>query len=147
MTARLPDLVQLLPHRPPMLLLDELVEANATSAVAHVAITEKSLFLVDGGVPAIVMIEYMAQTIAAYVGMRDVVEGRPVQVGFLVACRQASFDVDQVVPGDELRVEARLQWSSDKVGQFECNVQRQGAQIAQATVSVYRGPLDGAEVE
>lgn len=146
MSRSYPPVSELLPHRPPMLLIDELLEADEEHAIASVRIHEGSSFLVDGGVPAVVMIEYMAQCIGALVGYDDLQHGREVKIGFLMACRQATFSVDRLVPGDELRVNARLKWGGDGMGQFDCHVERAGQTIAKATLSVFRGKLDEKEL-
>jgi predicted hotdog family 3-hydroxylacyl-ACP dehydratase len=129
-----------------MLLIDELLEADEEHAIARISLHDRSSFLVDGGVPAVVMIEYMAQCIGALVGFDDLQHGRDVKIGFLMACRQATFFVDQVHPGDELLVHARLKWGGDGMGLFDCSVERAGQTIARATLSVFRGKLDDQEV-
>jgi predicted hotdog family 3-hydroxylacyl-ACP dehydratase len=141
-----PPIADLVPHAPPMLLLEELLEVDAESAVTRVSISERSPFFENGGVPAVVTIEYMAQTIAAFAGAQRRVEGQAVELGFLLGCRQMTLHVDSLAAGDELRVQVRRVWTSDKLGQFECAVTREGLPIAQAVLSVYQGRLEDAGV-
>ena len=142
-----PPVVDLIPHDPPMALIDELIEAGADHAVTRVTVTERSTFFENGGVPAIVAIEYMAQTIAAYAGALNLSKGEPVQLGFLMGCRQMTLHTESFAAGDELRVEAKRVWCSDKLGQFECAVTRADAVVAEATLSVYQGRLEEAGIE
>ena len=67
------QLDELIPHRPPMVLLDavESFDPDALSLTARVTITPESLFCEPEGVPNWVAIEYMAQTAAALVGCYD----------------------------------------------------------------------------
>ena len=142
MTAALPPIGELLPHTPPSLLLDELVQLTADGAVARVRVTEQSLFRESQGVPAIVALEYMAQTIAAFSGARRRDLGLPAQLGLLVGCRRMTLEVEHFRSGDELLVEARHVGSSATLGQFDCAVSCAGTVVARGVLSVYEGPLD-----
>ena len=141
MNKRYPPIASLVPHAPPMLLVDELLEADDESAATRVTITPASLFFENEGVPAIVSLEYMAQTIAAFAGLQLQGHGKRMKFGFLVACRQLTLAVDRFASGDELRVEARRSWVSDKMSEYRCHVSRAGSVVAEATVSVYEGAL------
>jgi len=141
---RLPPIAELVPHTPPMLLLDELVEADDAHAVARLRITEASPFFENGAVPAVITLEYMAQTIAAYGGAQRRREGLPIQRGLLLACPRLSLQVDALLPGDELSVEARRVWHADNLAQFDCVVSRAGQPVAQASLDVYVGDPEEA---
>jgi predicted hotdog family 3-hydroxylacyl-ACP dehydratase len=141
-TSTIP-IADIVPHRPPSLLLDELLAADEEHAVARVVITGRSLYFDQTGVPALVALEYMAQTIAAFAGVQRRKLGEAAQLGFLLGCRRLSLEVDAFRPGDDLRVEARRVWISPPVGQFECRVLRGDQAVASATLSVYEGPLEG----
>jgi predicted hotdog family 3-hydroxylacyl-ACP dehydratase len=141
------SIADVVPHRPPSLLLDELVEADDKHAVSLVRITERSPFFEGQGVPAVVTLEYMAQTVAAYSGALRRGLGQQVQLGFLLACRRLTLTTDLLRPGDELRVEARHVWSAPPLGQFDCQVTRGDQTIANATLSVYEGALEDAPSE
>ena len=140
--APFPPIGDLVPHRPPSLLIDELIEADETGALSRVLITPRSLYFEDAGVPALTVIEYMAQTIAAYSGNQRKAGGSEVQLGFLLACRKLTLAVDTLQAGDELRVEVRKIWAGPPLAQFECEVRKGDQTIANATLSVYEGPLE-----
>ena len=59
---------ELLPHDPPMVLIDKVLSYDENSLVAEVAIRPDSAFCGANGVPGWVGIEYMAQAIAAHAG-------------------------------------------------------------------------------
>lgn len=145
----LPPVAALLPHTPPSLLIEELLTFEADRAVARLRITPSSLFFeaAPAGVPAIVGLEYMAQTIAALEGARRHRRGLAPQLGALVGCRLLSLAVDRYLPGDELQIEARQLGPAESfdapLGQFACAVLRAGLSVAQGVLSVYRGPLVG----
>ena len=64
-------IAQLIPHRPPMLLLDRIIEADFEHVIVETVIREGSTFYQSGcGVPALVGIEYMAQAAATLGGLQ-----------------------------------------------------------------------------
>ena len=64
-------LFDLIPHRPPMLLLNNVVSVNATSATSLVKVDETVSFYEPGkGVPAWIGLEYMGQTAALIAGFQ-----------------------------------------------------------------------------
>jgi predicted hotdog family 3-hydroxylacyl-ACP dehydratase len=93
---------QLLPHAAPMILLDEILDANQTSLRATLRVPKNGLFndpVYNGAVPAWVGIEYMAQAIAAHAGFLSQLNGNPPTIGFLLGSRLyrsnvSSFECD-----------------------------------------------------
>jgi predicted hotdog family 3-hydroxylacyl-ACP dehydratase len=83
-----PPIQDLLPHRPPMLLLDAVVGFDEESAQCSVTIHESSTFFDDGGVPAWVALEYCAQCVAAFAGLKAHHSGGEPRIGLLVAARE-----------------------------------------------------------
>src|SRR2546423_1284379 len=80
----LPPAADVLPHRPPMILIDELLEAGENALTARVLLRADSPFVQDGRVSSVIAIEYMAQTIAAMAGLRRRSRGEQVSRGYLV---------------------------------------------------------------
>jgi predicted hotdog family 3-hydroxylacyl-ACP dehydratase len=137
------ELHKLVAHRGPMLLLDA-VTSHAERAIACTAsIGQDHAFLEDGKVDVLLCVELVAQAVAAYVGQRDLAEGRAPKIGFLVSCREASFEVPALFPGDALTIEARHVWGDGDAGSFKGTVSRGGLTIATVELGVYRGSLDG----
>ena len=134
----LPGLEALLPHRAPMLLLDEVVRFDSESVTCRVTIRSDSMFAVDGQVPAWAALEYCAQSVAAFVGLRSHASGEAPRLGMLIAARELSLSVDSFAPGDVLSIESKLQFGEARVGRFECAVTREGSVVAKATLSVYQ---------
>ena len=141
-SATTPGLTELVPHRGPMLLLDSVVSHGEREITCRATIGETHAFLEGGEVDVLVCVELVAQAVAAYVGNRDYVPGEPPKVGFLVSCREATFEVPSLGVGDTLTVEARHVWGDAHVGSFKGRVSRGGATVADVEVGVYRGPLD-----
>ena len=75
-----PSIPDLLPHSGRAILLDEVVSSDDDRMVCRVEIRPDSPFVKNGVVPAVVALEYMAQTIGAHAGMRARASGRLPQV-------------------------------------------------------------------
>ena len=101
------DVERLLPHRPPMRLVDRLVEATLgpDCLLADVA----------GGLEPVALIELIAQAYAAVRGYEERSQGRPVQVGFLVGVSTITFPD---LPGFRLTASTRLEIRVRTVGMF-----------------------------
>jgi predicted hotdog family 3-hydroxylacyl-ACP dehydratase len=125
-----------------MLLLDRIVAFQPEQSVTcEVRIRPDATFVEDGGVPAVVGIEYMAQTVAAFAGMSARADGKPPRVGLLLGCRELRLTTDAYAIGDTLTVNARRTWGESEIGSFTCNVARGGEVLATGTLTVYQGPL------
>ena len=133
-----PALEHVLPHRGPMLLLDELVALDETGATCRLSLRPDSTFVAGGRVPATLALEYMAQCVAAYAAARPRQPGGRPRVGYLVAVRELRLEIDAFDVGDTLDVHARCEWGQAQAGRFECSVERQGQAVAHAIVSVYQ---------
>jgi 3-hydroxyacyl-[acyl-carrier-protein] dehydratase len=90
---------QTLPHRPPFRLVDRLVSADATVAVATRNITANDP-LVAGSLPAVFLVEAMAQTAALHAG-----ESLGPHRGYLVAVRDFHCEAEARV-GDVVTITA-----------------------------------------
>jgi predicted hotdog family 3-hydroxylacyl-ACP dehydratase len=129
-------------HRGPSLLLDEVLDADESHAVARVRITENSLYFDGVGVPPLIVLEYMAQTVGVFSGAIRRKLGESPRMGLLLGCRQMTLEAELLRVGDEICVEARHVWSALPLGQFDCRALRNGQVIATATLTVYEGTLE-----
>ena len=132
-----PALAELIPHRPPMLLLERVVAFDEESAQCAVEIRESSTFFEPGGVPAWVALEYCAQTIAAYAGLKARGSGGAPKIGLLVAARELKLYTSAFPAGASLLVRVRREFGEERIGRFACEVTRDGAMVATASLSVY----------
>lgn len=135
-----------IPHRGAMRLIDRLIEAGEEHAVAEVDVPAEGLFVREGGVPAWVGIEYMAQTISAWAGARALRTGGTPRLGFLLGTRRYDAQCASFPCGTTLRIEARCElMGSNGLGQFDCRIVRDGAAVAAARLSVFE-PDDASVV-
>jgi predicted hotdog family 3-hydroxylacyl-ACP dehydratase len=98
---------RVLPHRPPMLLLERLTACAESAATAAACLAPGGLFAApDGRLDPVVMIELIAQTYAALRGYNDLIADRPVRDGLLVGAREVRL-LAPARAGESLRVEVR----------------------------------------
>lgn len=130
------------PHRQDMCLLDRIVRWDEEGIVAELVVPEAGLFVEEGGIPAWVGIEYMAQAIAAWAGCRARTAGNPPQLGFLLGSRRYSSARSSFPSGTCLQVQARCELLGDNgLGMFACRILAGEDEWAVANVSVFE-PAD-----
>lgn len=136
-------LTELLPHRPPMVLLDRLVHLEPERLEAEVTLTPASMFCEEGRVGAWVGLEYMAQAVAALAGARARLEGRPPRVGLLLGSREYRCDVPHFQVGQVLRVSAsHVFFDPHGVSAMACAIEE-----ASSRRPLARASLTGFEVD
>ena len=129
------------PHRGAMSLLDEVERCDDHSVVACVRVPAGGLFCGPGGVPAWVGIEYMAQAIAAWSGVRARTGGGSPRIGYLLGSRRYEAHVAAFEPGACLQVHAQCEFIGDNgLGLFDCRITLDGRLLAQGRISVFEPP-------
>jgi predicted hotdog family 3-hydroxylacyl-ACP dehydratase len=130
----------LVPHSPPMVLIDEILHYDIEGLVALVKIYTDSLFYDEsiGGVPAWASIEYMAQAISAWAGINAQKKKEGIKLGFLLGTRKLKMPVKVLSVGQRFEIEIK-QLLKDESGLavFDCRIM-QGAKIfVEARVNVF----------
>ena len=138
--AAYPPLEQLLPHRPPMILIDRLLEANEQEAICEVTITPESMFLEAAGVPAFVGIEYMAQSIAAHGSYQHYLVNESIAVGLLMGTRRLETVCQFFALGETLRIHVSHVWGTHELMRFRCTITAAitGALLQHAELHVFK---------
>jgi predicted hotdog family 3-hydroxylacyl-ACP dehydratase len=134
-----PPIRELVPHRSPMLVLEEVLQHHDRTIVCRARVEAGSPFVRDGVMPAVTLLEHMAQATAAWLGLRALARGGRIGPGVLGGSRQVELDVDELRVGDELEVRAEHIWGEGQVASFSCEVLRRGIRVAAARVSVHGG--------
>ncbi len=135
MTGR--ELIALLPHRPPMLLLEDAETEGDRALVAHQTIAAESPFLAghfpDFPVwPGALLLEAMAQTTAIYLlSTRDGLREGEVPVLGAVDCRF----LHPVFPGDRIEYRSELVRRIGDLGLFQVTASRGGEVVARGRFS------------
>jgi predicted hotdog family 3-hydroxylacyl-ACP dehydratase len=129
MSAFWPPIDSLVPHKPPMVLLDEVVSHDASGTVCRVRVGPGRPFADESGdLPIAVTLEYMAQCAAVRTGLRRWSEGKgAVRVGYLIGTRLLRFSRERLASGDELDVRAKEVWDDGELASFACGVHAAGS--------------------
>jgi len=135
-------IASLLPHRPPMLLLDEVIGYDDHSLIAALTITGASLFVTPQGVPSHIGIEYMAQACGAFAGAHALDSGGPVKNGLLLGTRDYHATVPWFRCGDHLRIAVELTFRDDPLAAFTCSITLSDQRVAEARLRVYQANGD-----
>ena len=133
------ELMQLLPHRYPILLIDRLVDIKPDEGAVGIKNVSYSDQIFQGHfpqkpvMPGVMIVEAMAQASAAYVSYtEDVdVEGKII---LFMGVDKARFR-KPVVPGDQLRIAVRTVQRRPPVWRFEGIASVDGKRVAEAQFS------------
>ena len=138
------SIAELLPHRPPMLLLDAVESVGDDSLVATVTISPESLFAEQDGVPAHIGLEYMAQACGALAGWLALEAGEPVRIGFLMGTRSMSIHRAWFAIGERLTISAVLVYRDELTAAMGARIEIGGDLVAEAQLTVYQPPQSAA---
>ncbi len=86
----------LVPHRRPMRLIDEILEVGEDSAVSVAVVLPIWPLVSDNAVNPIVLIELVAQTSAAFGGYQKKKEGSAAGGGMIVSVKSATFYLERI---------------------------------------------------
>jgi predicted hotdog family 3-hydroxylacyl-ACP dehydratase len=131
-------LADLVPHAPPMLWIDEIVEHGDESIVCRVTLREEHVFLDAGQAESVVVVELMAQSVAAFVGLADKLKGDVPRPGYLVAIPAARFFVPLVTLGQVIDIMCARRFGADKIASFSCVARHGNVALAEAIINVVR---------
>ncbi len=139
-------LLELLPHRPPMLLLDDVLSVGDRLSESKILIDDASAFFVCGkGVPSWIAVEYMGQTAALIAGYQLEKGIVGPHVGFLLGTRKFEVTTPWFPHASQLKVICQeLAVVGDSLATFDCRVEDlvTASVLAKAKLSVFRKPLD-----
>ena len=121
-----------------MILIDEVLEWQDPKVVCRLTLRPDSMFVEDGGVPALVSLEYMAQAVGALVGLVARSRGEPIVVGYLLGTRELDLPIERFEVGDQLTVAAERLFGESELGSYRCSVSRRGEVVASAVLNVFR---------
>jgi predicted hotdog family 3-hydroxylacyl-ACP dehydratase len=139
MTAALPDIEALIPHRDPMRLVDRVIAIEDEGVAVQATVPASGPFVAPGAdPPGYVVIEMMAQTIGAWNGWQRLRHDHEPQIGYLLGTRRFRCVRMTLAPGMALRIDARLVFSDGEMACFACTASEDGAApFAEATLNVF----------
>ena len=146
-----PKILELIPHRPPMLLINRILTVSAKESSAEVFINKETPFYEkDLGVPATIGLEFMGQTAALIAGNEALKNPADAKLGFLLGTRKYQSTISYFKEKSVLIVECT---EGAMVGvtlaSFNCTIRYQDDPeiIATASLSVLRQPIKKSPTE
>ena len=139
--------LDLLPQRPPMLLLDAIDDYGEDWLHARINIHAGSFFFdPPNGVPGYVGLEYMAQAALAHGGIEIAQRSERPQIALLIGCREYVCSRAHFAAGVALIVEAQLilRDAADFTA-YDCRIHCEGELLARSILKAVR-PKDLAYV-
>jgi len=132
-----PPIEELLPHRYGMLLVDRVIDWDASSATVSAQPSAEGWYAEAGGMPSRIGIELMAQAIAAHVSIVAWSKGEPPKKGVLLGARAYRATQPHFAVGSELIVKATRAFSDDSgMGAYDCTIEN----AAKARILVFEPP-------
>ncbi|MBX3248752.1 MAG: hypothetical protein KF901_16360 [Myxococcales bacterium] len=133
------DLLSRLPHRGPMLFLDEVLEVSGSRVRTRTTLRDDFILAKDGLVSPLVALELFAQAAAAFMAHRVAQTDQPMVQGALLGSRTLDCHVDTFRVGDELVTEAEEVFGAGGLAQFKCALYRGGERVAEGNINVVSG--------
>ena len=146
-------LLTLLPHRPPMLLINKLIAVNNEYATSKVIISEETPFIqATEGVPSWIGLEYMGQTAALIAGYQQQQGSTEPHLGFLLGTRNYNAKTPFFNLGSHLQIHCQeVAVVGNSLATFHCTIRDMNTTkiqgyntndcLAEAKLSVFRKPL------
>lgn len=130
------QVMELLPHRYPFLLIDRVLEVEqgkSLVALKNVSMNEpffQGHFPGQPVMPGVLILEAMAQA-TGLLAFSDMGDGHESKLYMLVGIDKSRFR-GQVVPGDQLRLDISLKRNMRGIGIYECAARVDGEIVAEA---------------
>ena len=133
-----PSIDMLIPHKPPMMLINAVVGEIEEGLIATARPDSKAWYAnEDGSMPAWIGIELMAQAIAAWAGLQAYKAGMPPRKGFLIGTREYTSTCSSFTAGNTLFIEVRKVFSDPQgLAAFNCLIRNDSTMFAEAVVKV-----------
>ncbi len=133
-----PDVATLIPHRPPMLLVESIVEVIAGGIVCRGRVPADGPFAAGGNASSVLGIELAAQAAAVSAAL-DRSDGSGERIGYLTSIRGARFEVRSLPAGRPLLATVRPRGGVAPLSMYEIEVrlEEDGSELVSATISTY----------
>lgn len=139
------DLNLLLPHKPPMILLSDVITESQTpdGITTKVTITEQDVFY-DAtlqGTASYIALEYMAQSIGVFAGLYDLSKVPPRQpsVGFILGTRKFKTYIPVFKVNETYFIRIKQELFDSEMVSFDCSIYDCADKLCtEAVINAYR---------
>ena len=106
-------IIDLIPQRPPMVMIDCLVHAEERTAGGKLLITATNVFCHDGQFQEAGLVEFIAQTAAAWTGYKQLSAGKEIRLGFIGSVKNLAV---HSLPEVDTEIESEMVLDSEVLG-------------------------------
>jgi predicted hotdog family 3-hydroxylacyl-ACP dehydratase len=145
MSDSFPSVTDLLPHKEPMILIDEIISFSKEEKKIEVSvlIKEENIFYDKNieGVSNLISIEYMAQASAALAEMSERLKSQPSnpRPGMLLGTRKLNLSLEKFERGKKYFISAKDVFDDGVTASFDCEIRSEdGIELASASLTAYR---------
>ncbi len=133
-----PELDALLPHRPPMRLVESVVAETAEGLVCTARVPAACALAHHGFAPALAGIEAAAQTAAVWEALRRSRSGAAgARIGYLVALRDVALYAERIPVDVPLLAAVRLEAAAPPLTHYRVEAWFDGKALLQGTIATY----------
>ena len=134
---------QLLPHKPPLVLLDSVTSFEADGVMAQATVNTEWPLFENGSVPVLVLVEILAQTAGLWAGWNKFKDSRPVSVGYLVGIKQVRFFCEWLPEDLFIKTRAKVIVSRYNFLVMQCDASSNDRKLTEARMQFAQGNLGG----
>ncbi len=132
-----PPVEKLIPQRPPMQLIDEVVDITDNSIQTKLEIRPDNIFLSGGRLENCALIECLAQSTAALLGYRTHGGNTPPAIGFLVGMQNIRFTSAAIRIGDVLLINVIETAAISNYGMYRGQVFLDRSEVCSGTLKLF----------
>lgn len=130
---------ELLPHTGDKVLLDRVIHFDDDSLTAEATIKRTSPYLKGSAEPSWMGLEYMAQAVAAFAGVRGRQQDQAPKVGMLIGTRRYRCSISSLPVGMTMEIKVSVLLEDENgLSVFQCTIFNAGDIIAEANLNVYQ---------
>lgn len=107
------DVKDLIPQRPPVVMIDKLIQADEKEGKGQLLVTESNLFYTEGHLSEAGITEFIAQTAAAYKGYQRISSALDIKRGYIAAVKNL---VIHALPPVNSTIECRIIIENELMG-------------------------------
>ena len=130
------DILQYIPQRSPMVMVDTLLDADETSAVTSLSLEDDNIFVINGLFLEPGIVEHIAQSAALQAGYRFAKSGMPVPIGYIAAVKDLNISA---LPRVKSKLVTRIEIINQLMGVtlVRGNVTDEGQPIATCEMRIF----------
>lgn len=134
------EILELIPQRPPMVMIDTLLECEGTTTITELLIRNENVFLTDSGFSPSGMLEAMAQTAAVRTGWllksQTGAESKHVPIGVIGSIKNFKLHF-QPAAGSKITTTVRVEYEVLQATVVKARTESGGLLAAEADLQIF----------